>query len=159
RRRLPQLRRGRAWRVLSGVRAGDDASDAEGDDVPARGRRTLRRVRRPHVAHALRARVPPGLPDARVPGRTAQALRAAVAARARPGDRAVRGGAPDRRALRVAYGADRAVGHCVVVRSMHAVYGGRWSGTILRGLAVTTVYAVLFVVAVLGLLVAAILFR
>jgi hypothetical protein len=43
--------------------------------------------------------------------------------------------------------------------SMHAVYGGRWSGTILRGFAVTTVYAVLFVVAVLGLLVAAILFR
>jgi len=43
--------------------------------------------------------------------------------------------------------------------SMHAVYGGRWSGTIVRGLVVTTVYAVLFVVAVLGLLVAAILFR
>jgi hypothetical protein len=43
--------------------------------------------------------------------------------------------------------------------SMHAVYGGRWSGTILRGLVVTTVYAVLFVVAVLSLLVAAILFR
>ena len=43
--------------------------------------------------------------------------------------------------------------------SMHAVYGGRWSGTIARGIAVTTVYAVLFVVAVLSLLVAAILFR
>ena len=43
--------------------------------------------------------------------------------------------------------------------SMHAVYGGRWSGTILRGFVVTTVYAVLFVVAVLSLLVAAILFR
>jgi len=43
--------------------------------------------------------------------------------------------------------------------SMHAVYGGRWSGTIARGLVVTTVYAVLFVVAVLSLLVAAILFR
>jgi hypothetical protein len=39
------------------------------------------------------------------------------------------------------------------------VYGGRWSGTILRGLVVTIVYAVLFVVAVLSLLVAAILFR
>jgi hypothetical protein len=43
--------------------------------------------------------------------------------------------------------------------SMHAVYGGRWSGTILRGVLVTTVYAVLFVVAVLALLVAAVLFR
>jgi len=43
--------------------------------------------------------------------------------------------------------------------SMHAVYGGRWSGTIVRGIVVTTVYVVLFVVAVLGLLVAAILFR
>ena len=43
--------------------------------------------------------------------------------------------------------------------SMHAVYSGRWSGTILRGIVVTIVYAVLFVVAVLGLLVAAILFR
>ncbi|CAG1002427.1 hypothetical protein BURK1_02965 [Burkholderiales bacterium] len=43
--------------------------------------------------------------------------------------------------------------------SMHAVYGGRWSGTILRGMAVTTVYAVLFVVAVVSLLLAAILFR
>jgi hypothetical protein len=43
--------------------------------------------------------------------------------------------------------------------SMHAVYGGRWSGTVLRGLVVTTVYAVLFVVAVISLLLAAILFR
>lgn len=43
--------------------------------------------------------------------------------------------------------------------SMHAVYGGRWSGTIARGLVVTTVYAVLFVFAVLSLIVAAILFR
>jgi hypothetical protein len=43
--------------------------------------------------------------------------------------------------------------------SMHAVYGGRWSGTILRGVLVTAVYAVLFVVAVLSLLLAAILFR
>jgi len=43
--------------------------------------------------------------------------------------------------------------------SMHAVYGGRWSGTIVRGIVVTTVYVVLFVVAVLTLLVAAILFR
>ena len=43
--------------------------------------------------------------------------------------------------------------------SMHAVYGGRWSGTILRGLLATGVYAVLFVVAVVGLLVVAILFR
>lgn len=43
--------------------------------------------------------------------------------------------------------------------SMHAVYGGRWSGTLLRGLVVTGVYAVLFVVAVLSLLLAAILFR
>lgn len=43
--------------------------------------------------------------------------------------------------------------------SMHAVYGGRWSGTIARGLVVTTVYAVLFFVAVLSLLLAAILFR
>jgi len=43
--------------------------------------------------------------------------------------------------------------------SMHAVYGGRWSGTILRGAVVTTVYFVLFIVAVLALLVAAILFR
>lgn len=43
--------------------------------------------------------------------------------------------------------------------SMHAVYGGRWSGTILRGLVVTGVYAALFVVAVLSLLMAAILFR
>ena len=43
--------------------------------------------------------------------------------------------------------------------SMHAVYGGRWSGAILRGMLVTAVYAVLFVVAVLSLLVAAILFR
>ena len=43
--------------------------------------------------------------------------------------------------------------------SMHAVYGGRWSGTILRGLVVTGVYAVLFVVAVVSLLLAAILLR
>jgi hypothetical protein len=43
--------------------------------------------------------------------------------------------------------------------SMHEVYGGRWSGTILRGIVVTVVYAVLFVIAVLALLVAAILFR
>jgi hypothetical protein len=43
--------------------------------------------------------------------------------------------------------------------SMHAVYGGRWSGTILRGIVVTGVYSVLFVVAVLSLLFAAILFR
>ena len=43
--------------------------------------------------------------------------------------------------------------------SMHAVYGGRWSGTVLRGFVVTTAYAVLFVVAVLALILAAILLR
>ena len=43
--------------------------------------------------------------------------------------------------------------------SMHAVYGGRWIGTILRGVVATSVYAVLFVLAVVSLLLAAILLR
>jgi len=39
---------------------------------------------------------------------------------------------------------------------MKAVYGGRWSGVALRALVIAACYLVLFVIAVLGLLVAAI---
>jgi hypothetical protein len=45
------------------------------------------------------------------------------------------------------------------VRSMKTVYGGRWSGVVLRALLIAACYLVLFVIAVLGLLVAAIALR
>ncbi|MEO8485934.1 MAG: DUF3667 domain-containing protein [Betaproteobacteria bacterium] len=43
--------------------------------------------------------------------------------------------------------------------SMRAVYGGRWTGAIARAFVTTIVYAVLFVIAVLALLVAAVVLR
>jgi hypothetical protein len=46
-----------------------------------------------------------------------------------------------------------------LVLSMHTVYGGRWIGTLARSAVVTLVYAPLFVLAVVSLLLAAILFR
>jgi hypothetical protein len=46
-----------------------------------------------------------------------------------------------------------------LVLSMHAVYGGRWIGTLARSAVVTLVYAPLFVLAVVSLLLAAILLR
>jgi hypothetical protein len=46
-----------------------------------------------------------------------------------------------------------------LLASLHAVYGGRWSGVLVRGFVATIVYAVFFGLAVVGLFVAAILLR
>ncbi len=43
--------------------------------------------------------------------------------------------------------------------SMHAVYGGRWSGVVVRGFMVFVAYTALFVIATAGLVVAAVLLR
>jgi len=43
--------------------------------------------------------------------------------------------------------------------SMHAVYGGRWSGVLVRGFIVFVAYAALFVIATAGLVVAAVILR
>ena len=43
--------------------------------------------------------------------------------------------------------------------SLHVVYGGRWIGAIARGVLATVVYAFLFMLAVAGLFVAAIVLR
>ena len=42
---------------------------------------------------------------------------------------------------------------------MKTVYGGSWLGVVLRGLFIGIVYAVFFVVAVVGLLIAAVALR
>ena len=46
-----------------------------------------------------------------------------------------------------------------VLLSMHAVYGGRWSGVIVRAAVISLVYLVIFSLVVAGLVVAAILLR
>jgi len=43
--------------------------------------------------------------------------------------------------------------------SMHAVYGGRWSGVLARGLVALVAYAIIFALAVAGLLLAAVVLR
>lgn len=46
-----------------------------------------------------------------------------------------------------------------LLRSMKRVYGGRWSGVVVRGMLVTAAYGVFFVVAVVALAAAAIVFK
>ncbi len=46
-----------------------------------------------------------------------------------------------------------------LLRSMHTVYGGRWAGVLARGFVALVVYAAMFVFAVAGLVVAAVVLR
>ena len=74
---MPQLRRAATGEYCPACGQETRIEAADGARLPARGGGPLRRARRPAVAHARRAALPPGLPDARISSRAAGAATSA----------------------------------------------------------------------------------